>query len=128
MRFLLRPDMPPGFRENTQYPELSAAVQFLSQYQEKIFEIPAGFRAELKKFPDYLKKNKVPEGSDRALREGLLLERVTDGVFNVVAKSDENPSGKCWFGSFGPSQNIERYFERQRQARQRQIEEDDDTP
>jgi len=117
-KFRLRNDMPRGFRENREYPELPAAVSFLGQYEKLTFENPDTFRAVLGLFPNYLSKERVPEGSDKALRAGLFLKKTEiDSVFNVLTKSDENGPGVCWFGSFGSEDKITEYFAAQRRAR-----------
>gem|GEM_PF-2148645 len=123
-KFRLRNDMPRGFMENRQYPELPAAVSFLSQYENRAFEGTDGFRKVLGLFPKYLSEKQVPEGSDKALRAGLFLkETEIANVFNVLTKSDENGPKVCWFGSFGYDDKITEYFDAQRRAR---IEAEDD--
>lgn len=132
LRFSLRQDMPPGFEYNPTYGELPATVSFLEELEYMQFHTKKEFEEELEKFPEYLKDHKIPKSSDKALRAGLFLEEVkTEGIeelLNVYTKSDENSSGRCWFGSFGPQKSIEKYFDLQSQARQRSIEDDDDCP
>lgn len=125
--FRLREYMPRGFRKNDRYPELPAAVAFLGPYDSHEFKSPTIFQIILDKFPKYLQENKVPKGSDKALRAGLRLEIAEfEGVLNVVTKSDENRSGTCWFGSFGSEKEIAGYFDAQTDARRREIVENYD--
>lgn len=123
--FRLRPDMPEGFRKNEQYPELPATVKFLRKFEGIMFGSEDIFRGFLSSFPEYLSNDRIPESSDKALREGLFLEKI-EGVLNVYTKSDESRARKCWFGSFGTEDKLREYFEKQRQARTREIDEEDD--
>jgi hypothetical protein len=129
LKFLLREDMPSGFNENQRYPELPAAVDFLRQYNGREFGSRSEFEKELTKFPDYLKTHRVPMSDDELLRDGLLAEKA-DGiieVYNISTRSD-TPAGSCWFGSLGTEEALRKYFQFQRQARFREIVENDDTP
>ena len=76
LKFLLREDMPRGFRDNQNYAELPAAVTFLKQYEGREFKTESEFEKALGKFQDYLREYKIPESSDKALRAGLLMERI----------------------------------------------------
>jgi hypothetical protein len=126
LKFLLRPDMPRGFTQNTQYPELPAANQFLLQYNAQEFITGAELAEVLKDFPGYLTQQKVPESSDRALREGFLVEQVNGfpEISNVSLKSDE--VRRCWFGTIGQEKSVVDYFQAQARARTQAAIEDDD--
>lgn len=47
-------------------------------------------------------------------------------VYNIITRSDENSSSKCWFGSLGKEADLRRYFQIQRDARMSEIIENDD--
>lgn len=74
LKFLLRPDMPQGFRENPNYAELPSAVSFLEQFEDREFHTESEFERTLGEFPKYLTEHRVPKSSDKALSAGLLME------------------------------------------------------
>lgn len=94
-RFSLRSDLPPGFIENINVPELPAAGNFLREYDGKNFSLEE-FRRELSKFGDYLVKNKVPRGIDEEVRGGIF---VFEGPARYVGTYNDSPSRKCIFGA-----------------------------
>lgn len=130
LMFLLREDMPIGFKNNPNYAELPAAVNFLQQYEGREFKTESEFEKELSGFQNYLREYKVPESSDKALRAGLLMEKVENisDVHDIFTRSDDSLAGKCWFGSLGPEAILKKYFQFQKEARTDQIIEDDDSP
>ena len=78
-------------------------------------------------FPQFLKEEGVTPSTDKALSRGLTLDKTEmERVWNVVTESDENSSGKCWFGTLGSEEAVAEYFEAQRRARAQAIRESDD--
>lgn len=98
--FKLRDDMPRGFVDNDNYPELPAIFRFLLQYHNKRFKSTEEFKEVLEGFEDYLVKGKVPLSSDRALREGIYIAKLKSKKerFVVYCNSDSNMVGVCQFG------------------------------
>lgn len=105
-KFKLRDDLPRGFKQNEEYPELPAILGYLKLFVGKTFSSTQQFQEQvLSKFLDYLKLNKISNGRDLLLRTGLALEKCEtryigpSGIFDyfVFTKAD-NGSGKCVFG------------------------------
>jgi hypothetical protein len=116
--FRLREDMPPEFRRSTVYRELPAALNFLGQYVGRKFESEGDFQRALDEFPAYLAREKVPPSPDKALGAGLLLNSTSsEGVSDVIARSDKKGCPYYWFGSFGPPNRLDRYFAEKKAAR-----------
>jgi hypothetical protein len=104
--FKLREDLPRGFKENNQYPELPAIYSVLKEYDGKEIEFIGPFEIELDtKFLKYLQKNKVPIGQDPKLREGLRVELVKKQLappndkfkYQILTRATNSP-GVCVFG------------------------------
>jgi len=91
--FRLREDMPSGFKQNEQFPELPAAHDFLKQYDGSTFESKEAFVKKLGEFPDYLTEHNVPEG-DREVRRGIFVSEA-----NIVSTYNNGPSEECYFGT-----------------------------
>jgi hypothetical protein len=105
-KFKLRDDLPQGFMNNENYPELPATVKFLYQFEGKTFFTAQQFQEQvLDRFLEYLNSNSVPEGKDSLLRTGLVLEKNKEryegpsGIFDyfVFTEADNLP-GRCVFG------------------------------
>jgi len=71
--FKLRNDMPWGYVENSEYPELPAAVAYLREQDHKRFDGLAEFRQMLEGFSAYLDQKGIPKGRDPLLRQGFEL-------------------------------------------------------
>jgi len=106
VRFKLRSDMPPGFKENEQYPELPAILNYLLPYDKQEFTNPEEFQEQvLSGIIDYLEKQEIPMSEDPKLREGLDIEELKerfqtlDGEWDyLVFTPATNRPGKCVFG------------------------------
>ncbi|MBU4502145.1 MAG: hypothetical protein KKA79_06110 [Nanoarchaeota archaeon] len=105
-KFRLREDMPKGFKANPNYPELPAIYNFLKEYEGYTFKSTEKFQKDvLDKFLQYLEDEKVPQSTDRMLREGLYLREIPDQPdtkelkweYFVETKSS-TPAGVCVFG------------------------------
>jgi len=103
-KFTLRGDMPRGFIENEQYPELPAINEYLKPHHEETFESPATFEGKvLKGFLNYLETKKVPVSPDPELRKGLELEKLPqrfekEGWDYIVFTPATNGPKRCVFG------------------------------
>lgn len=98
--FKLRDDMPRGFMNNDNYPELPAMFRFLQKYHNKRFKSTKEFEKILEGFEDYMVKKKVHFSNDRALREGLYIAKLEDeqDSYVVYCNSDGSMAGVCQFG------------------------------
>jgi hypothetical protein len=103
-QFRLREDMPRGFIENEQYPELPAIHKYLGQHDGNSFSSPEEFKQKvLVGLLPYLERQAVPTGGDPKLREGLQLERLPEkderfGWDYFVYTPATNGPGQCVFG------------------------------
>ncbi len=110
-RFRLRVDMPVGFKQNDEYPELPAIFKYLQPRDGIVYTSPEQFQDQvLSLFPDYLEQAHVPEGPDPKLREGLQMDSVGEDVFDVFTPSSSS-AGKCVFGYLGTDEALEKIFE-----------------
>jgi len=106
IRFKLRLDMPRGFKENEQYPELPAILNYLLPYDKQEFASPEEFHKQvLSGAINYLKEQKIPIGGDPKLREGLDMRELEkrfqtlDGGWDyIVFTPATNIPGICVFG------------------------------
>ncbi len=106
IRFKLRLDMPIGFKENEQYPELPAILNYLIPYDKQEFTSPEEFHKQiLSGAINHLEKQEIPVSGDSKLREGLDIEELKerfptqDGGWDyMVFTPATNRSGKCVFG------------------------------
>jgi len=103
IKFKLREDMPIGFKQNANYPELPAMFSYLTPHNGKEYNNTAEFQEVLDGFIPYLNENHVPKGGDKFLREGLFIKRLHPRfeemnwdyeVFTIAS----NLPGKCVFG------------------------------
>jgi len=104
-KFNLREDMPRGFKQNDQYPELPLILEYLKTYDDRIFLTVEEFQRELDGFLPFLDKSKIPKSADPKLREGLVVVELEErfirdaGGWNYfVFTPASNTSGKCVFG------------------------------
>ncbi len=92
--FKLREDMPRGFKNNENIPELPAVYGFLQQYDGKFFSSKEEFGEKLGGFADYLHQNKVPLGWDsQEIREGIFI--FENGAVGVNCSG---PEERCEYG------------------------------
>ncbi|MBI5803270.1 hypothetical protein HY448_01130 [Candidatus Pacearchaeota archaeon] len=90
--FRFREDLPSGFIENHQIPELPAAYQFLEKCVGTTFGSVKEFQKQLDGFFGYLKKQNVPFGDREIREEGIsVFQNGIVGVYN-------SRGGRCDFG------------------------------
>ena len=105
-KFKLRSDMPPGFKENKQYPELPGIVSYLTSYDGKGFASPEEVQQILDGAIHYLEEKNIPHGMDPELRQGLEMVELSEtskttagDVFDYyILTPADNMSGECVFG------------------------------
>jgi hypothetical protein len=99
--------MPRGYKENSNYPELPAILNYLKEYSGKEFESAEVFQADiLDGFLRYLDEQKVPQGTDPKLREGLEAKKLDKSFIPLSGGSWDyfvltpaaNGPGICVFG------------------------------
>jgi len=107
VKFTLRLDMPRGYKENAQYPELPALLSYLTPLDNQVFECLRDFKIKIfDGSKAYLKSQEIQEGADPKLRKGLrareLPDKITTGAGDVwdymVLTPATNIPGICVFG------------------------------
>jgi hypothetical protein len=105
-QFNMRPDLPPGFQENLNYPALPLITEYLRPYDGKTFADVNVFKEVLKGFDKYADKKEnqkmmvhasKKEGNASIIKNGLIIDDDRhEGWIYALDKTDNNH--RCYFG------------------------------
>lgn len=96
-RFNMREDLPQGFVENKDFPELPATTEYLSQLQGKTYDNLDKFREAVNSYLQYLLDKKV-KITDESVRDGIQLFPLVKSENFAVGLLNDCISQECHFG------------------------------